>query len=53
MVMTQGNTYPHINDFTNNNNSGDSISSSGYKVIKLNIEQTKKLHIFNKIACAH
>ena len=53
MVMTQGNTCPYINDFTNNNNSGDSIKSSGYKVIKLNIEHKKKLHIFNKIACAH
>ena len=46
MVMTQGNTCPYINDFTNNNNSGDSISSSGYKVIKLNIEQKKNTSYF-------
>ena len=29
MAMTQGNTCMYIHDLTNNNNSGDSISSSG------------------------
>ena len=29
MIMAQGNTCTYITDLTNNNNSGDSISSSG------------------------
>jgi len=31
MIMTQGNTRTYINDLTHNNNSGDSIASSGEK----------------------